>query len=660
MTSSADQPEQIDIDLQALGSVIAVLARENGAEQRACAGLASLSERWESPRLPVIVVGEVSSGKSTLINALLGARVLPTDFRVTTSAWTQLGHGPRLSATAYIQGGSGASSPDEIAAVDLDPAADLADYLTVEGYERFFARHGDQARVVSVDVTIPAEVLESGLELLDTPGVGGLRAAHRRATLNALAEADAVIFVTKPGEPLSKSEMLTLADAVDRVEACVIVHTHRDERADADQALADDLATLADAGRWMAMLDDTERADALAARFATVPGVSVSASNALTASERNEGTVRRHLMDASNLPMLREILDTQVVARGRAIHRGNIVRLMEVLLQSVRTRTQARILILEGGAAATEAIEKLEELIEKWVRHNGDYWRRDFDDACNKVPGKINDFARTVTRDLNHAYRGKFVDMRGEDLREAVDYLVAQPERAFAEMLKIAADGIDAASARLTKLLESEGLGSAREQMKRATAVFNRLSGYPEGLPDEASRAPNSPDDVRSALLGGLAGVGAAAAAATVLAGAGVAVAAPLIVPFALGAILFVAINRHSRSKARTVEAAQAILAEVCHEITTRAASTAREAALRAKNKIARDIDEALAEEQKRVSQARQDLAESANLTPQERQLRLDEAADVLSRVDELSEDLEKLRDRVGNAGQEPESEASP
>jgi predicted GTPase len=659
MTSSADQPEQIDIDLQILGSIVAALAKENGAEQRACAGLASLAERWQSPRLPAIVVGEVSSGKTTLINALLGARVLPTDFRVATSAWTQLSHGPRLTAMAFLQGGTEASSPDEITAIDLDPAADLPDYLTVQGYERLAARHGDQARVVSVDVTVPAEILESGLELLDTPGVGGLRAAHRRATLNALAEADAVIFVTKPGEPLSKSEMLTLADAVDRVQACVIVHTHRDERADADQALADDLITLTDASRWMAVLDDQERAEALAARFAAVPGASVSASNALKAAERPEGTVRQHLIDASNLPMLREILDTQVVACGRAIHRGNIIRLMEVLLQSVRTRTQERIMILEGSAAAAEAIEKLEELVEKWVRQNGDYWRRDFEDTCNKLPGRINEFAQGRARELVHAYQGKFVGMPDEKLREAVEYLVAQPERAFAEMLKIAADGIEEASARVTKLLEGEGLGLAREQMQQATTVFSRLPGQPDGLPDDASRAPRNPDDVRSALLGGLAGAGAAGVAAAVLQGAGLlaaGMAVPLLLPVALGAILFVGINRHNRSRARTVEAAQGILGEVCQEITTRATSTAKEAALKAKNKIAMEIGEALAEDEKRVRRARQDLAESANLTAEERQLRLDEAADVLSRAEELSDELEKLHDRVKDAGQEAEA----
>lgn len=629
----------IDDQLATLARSIADLANENGAEQRACDALASLNDRWHSPRLPVIVVGEVSSGKSTLVNALVEKRLLPSDFRVSTSAWTHISHGPVLAATAFVQSADGAE------AVDLDPDVDLPVYLTVGGYERLATRHGDTARVISVDIAVPAPVLESGLELLDTPGVGGLRAAHRRTTFAAMAEADAVLFVTKPGEPLSKSELTTLAEAVDRVHACVIVHTHRDERADADQALKDDLALLTDAKRWMALLNDHDRADALALRFGSVSGVSVSASNALDAVERAAGPVRQHLLDASNLAVLREVLDNEVVAHGHTIHRGNIVRLMEILLASIRARVTERITILRGGAAAADAIEKLEKLIAKWLAHNGDYWRREFEADCAKIPGQIDEFARTRVAELTATHRWQFAKMKPAQLREAMTDLVTEPETALADMVQLAGDGIDAATGRVTRMLKSEGLGSGREQLEGTAAVFDRL----RQLPDTA-RAPGDVEDVRSGLMGGLAGLGATTVAAGVLQSFGLltaSAAVPVLLPIAIGAAIFVAINRHRRAKARTVEAATEVLAAVCREVTTTAANSAKQAVVSAKNRTAQEIDEALAEEAARIRQARQDLSESASLTPEQRALHLAEAADVLTRVGELARQLADLKNTL-------------
>jgi hypothetical protein len=589
--------------------------------------------------VPVIVVGEVSSGKSTLVNALLEQRLLPSDFRVTTSAWTHLSHGSTLTATAFVQSVNG------VEAVGLDPAVDLPVYLTVDGSERFAARHGDTARVVSVDIAVPAPLLDSGLELVDTPGVGGLRAAHRRATLAAMAEADAVIFVTKPGEPLSKSELTTLAEAVDRVHACVLVHTHRDERADADQALKDDLALLTDAKRWMALLNDQARADALAQRFASVPGVSVSASNALDAAERAAGPVRRHLLDASNIAILRDVLDNEIVAHGHAIHRGNIVRLMEILLAGIRERVNERVTILRGGAAAVDTIDKLDKLIAKWLAHNGDYWRPEFDAAGAKIPEQIDEFARTRVAELTATHRFQFAKMKPAQLRQAMADLVTEPETALADMVKLAGDGLDAATERVTRMLKSEGLGSGREQLAGTSAVFDRVSKLPD-----TSGVPGDAEDFRSGLMGGLAGLGATTIAAGVLQSAGLltaSAAVPVLLPIALGAAIFVGINRYRRMKARTVEAAIEVLTAVGREITTTAATRAKQAVTVAKNRTAQEIDEALAEEAARITQARQDLSDSANLTPEQRALHLAEAADVLTRVDELGRELADLKGKL-------------
>ena len=64
-----------------------------------------------------------------------------------------------------------------------------------------------------VEVRVPAPLLEGGLTLVDTPGVGGLNAGHAAATLAFLPSADALVFVTDASAELSGPELEFLASA---------------------------------------------------------------------------------------------------------------------------------------------------------------------------------------------------------------------------------------------------------------------------------------------------------------------------------------------------------------------------------------------------------------------------------------------------------------
>jgi predicted GTPase len=62
---------------------------------------------------------------------------------------------------------------------------------------------------------LPHPFLERGLTLVDTPGIGGLNAAHAAATLAFLPVADALVFVTDASAELTGPELEFLASAVD-------------------------------------------------------------------------------------------------------------------------------------------------------------------------------------------------------------------------------------------------------------------------------------------------------------------------------------------------------------------------------------------------------------------------------------------------------------
>ncbi|HEY7524583.1 MAG TPA: dynamin family protein [Candidatus Limnocylindrales bacterium] len=193
-------------DVSGRSAAVELLLEELGrlAESR---DRADLAERLEGARRRVArtetivcVVGEFKQGKSALINALLGEPVCPVDDDLATVAVTMVRYADAPGVTVRRREAEGlvveAVAPDE-----------LADWVT----ER--ANPDNRRNVELVEVGLPNAFLARGITLIDTPGVGGLNAAHAVATLAFLPLADALIFVTDASAELSGPEMTFLDSA---------------------------------------------------------------------------------------------------------------------------------------------------------------------------------------------------------------------------------------------------------------------------------------------------------------------------------------------------------------------------------------------------------------------------------------------------------------
>jgi len=114
----------------------------------------------------LVVVGEFNAGKSSLINALLGADVMREGVTPTTDRVTLVQHGAEA---------------------------------------RFEERSGDLAAA-----THPTERLQD-LVLVDTPGTNAVVARHQELTERFVPRADLVLFVTSADRPFTQSERAFLA-----------------------------------------------------------------------------------------------------------------------------------------------------------------------------------------------------------------------------------------------------------------------------------------------------------------------------------------------------------------------------------------------------------------------------------------------------------------
>ncbi len=191
--------------------VIAYLA----AEGRGPAAAALQAQR-DAPRpqaATIVVAGEDKRGKSSLVNALLGAADLsPVGVKVVTGTPLRFVHAEQPAATLHRYGKTDAET------VDVDTARRLA---TVEG------NPGNEQNLASITIGLPIDMLRR-VTLIDTPGVGGLASGHAALTLQSLHDADALLFLVDATAPIRASELAFLRQASARLQAVVLVVTKTD------------------------------------------------------------------------------------------------------------------------------------------------------------------------------------------------------------------------------------------------------------------------------------------------------------------------------------------------------------------------------------------------------------------------------------------------
>ena len=103
------------------------------------------------------VIGRTNRGKSTLMNAVLGAPYLPTGSLPVTAVVTTVRYGSHAQALVRRRNESIAARV---------PLAEICRFVAEASAER------SHLQVPSVEVQVPAEFLRQGVEFVDTPGVG--------------------------------------------------------------------------------------------------------------------------------------------------------------------------------------------------------------------------------------------------------------------------------------------------------------------------------------------------------------------------------------------------------------------------------------------------------------------------------------------------------
>jgi len=202
------------------------------------ARLAGVRRTLADPSVHIVVAGEFKQGKSSLVNALIGANVCPVDDDVATAVPTYVRFGQQVQAALLFDGDPSRREPieledvrrhvaeaDRLGSMVGSQARQLVNVAAAQGN----AQGGEaRPRPAGVEVRLPRNLLASGLVLVDTPGVGGLGSAHGAASLAAISSANAVVFVTDASQELTRSEIDFLSQARHLCPTVVCVITKTD------------------------------------------------------------------------------------------------------------------------------------------------------------------------------------------------------------------------------------------------------------------------------------------------------------------------------------------------------------------------------------------------------------------------------------------------
>ena len=169
-----------------------LLSREGETYQEYVCVLQQMEQKLSSDAFDVLIVGEFSSGKTTLINGIMGKAMLPTHISPTTAVINIIRYSAQESARLIFR-----SAQEQMVPVDA-----LADYITS------LSETAD-ARAREIDHVIlgfPSPFCRNGVRLVDTPGLNSMHEDHERATMEYLPRGSAGIMAISALQFMSKSQ----------------------------------------------------------------------------------------------------------------------------------------------------------------------------------------------------------------------------------------------------------------------------------------------------------------------------------------------------------------------------------------------------------------------------------------------------------------------
>ena len=184
--------EQSGEEVSLLKKLESVVAEHGMVEFRST--LSMILDRLEDNSFEIAIFGRVSSGKSSLLNSMLGTSVLPVGVTPITAVPTRLLYGEPPTVHVWFAN----RQPEQL---DISQLPELvAEQLNP----------GNAKHVTRIVVQIPSPRLREGIAFVDTPGLGSLATKGAAETLAYLPRCDLGVVLIDAGSALAPDDLRTI------------------------------------------------------------------------------------------------------------------------------------------------------------------------------------------------------------------------------------------------------------------------------------------------------------------------------------------------------------------------------------------------------------------------------------------------------------------
>ncbi len=365
--------------------------------------LTSLQTRLVTGQFRLAVLGQFKRGKSTLLNALLGDKLLPTDILPVTAIPTFIGTAENINALVSFE--------VDAEPVNFTPSSDqtmgdfLNDYVTEKGNPK------NQRQVTRVEIGHPSEMLRQGVILIDTPGIGSTHKHNTEVAYQILPQCDAALFLVSPDPPITEIELDYLKEIRQRLPQTFFILNKIDFLDEQEQIaslkfLADQLTPLCDGVPQVLAVSARKGLDARLSGDADGwkdSGMQQVEQNLIDFFAREKQSILQESLQRRTCDQLNNInMQLQLSLSALMLPEAELKKRIEKFRQSipdVEREKQASEDVLSGDLK--RVVERLNEEVEK-VRVQ----------AKEKIIGQLESFVQTIVdiEELERLVRGTLVE----------------------------------------------------------------------------------------------------------------------------------------------------------------------------------------------------------------------------------------------------------
>lgn len=176
-------------EIEILRTIEEIVTRRGLVEFRST--ILMLLDRLEDSAFEIAIFGRVSSGKSSLLNHVIGADILPIGVTPITAVPTRVSYASEPGMRVWIEGAGRQE-------VDISQLSEFVD-------ERL--NRGNEKRVAKLMVCYPSASLREGIVLVDTPGLGSVATSGAAETMAYLPRCDLGVVLIDAASTLTPDDL---------------------------------------------------------------------------------------------------------------------------------------------------------------------------------------------------------------------------------------------------------------------------------------------------------------------------------------------------------------------------------------------------------------------------------------------------------------------